>query len=114
MSSVFNISILHELFIKIYNFYNLIVEHLELLFIFEGMLIGAIILLSSSLDKKILESAIKTVQVGVGVTVIATGINTGLGTKLTGNKDESKSNNTNNTDGKNSSSSNNNDNKSNK
>jgi hypothetical protein len=52
MSSIFNISILPELFINFYNFYNLIMEHLELLFIFEGMLIGAIILLSSGLGKK--------------------------------------------------------------
>jgi hypothetical protein len=114
MSSIFNIYILPDLFINLYNYYNLIVKHLELLFIFEGMLIGAIILLSSGLGKKVLDAAIKTVQVGAGVTVIATGINTGLGTKLTGSKDGNTNNNTNNIDGKDSSSSNNNDNKSNK
>lgn len=76
MLSNFNLSILSDLFINLDNFYYLIVKGLDLLFIFEDMLIGSIILLSSGFGKKILDAAIKTIQVGAGVTVIATGINT--------------------------------------
>jgi len=40
------------------------------------------IILFSNFGKKVIENAVRIIQVGAGGTVIATGINTGFGTKL--------------------------------
>jgi hypothetical protein len=41
--TIFNIFISPDLLISFHKFYNLIVEYVDLLFIFEGAIIGAII-----------------------------------------------------------------------
>jgi hypothetical protein len=105
MFTVFNISILPDLLISLHNFYNLIVEHVDLLYIFEGTIIGSIILLSAGkgFGKKVVDAAIKTVQFGAGATVIATGYNTGFGSKLKPSSNSGESNNNDNTSGNNTS-----------
>lgn len=93
MLTIFNISILPNLLINLHYFYNLIIEYVDLLFIFKGAIIGLIILLSAGkgLGKKVLDAAIKIVQFGTGATVIATGYNTSFGSnlKLSSNSGES-------------------------
>jgi hypothetical protein len=80
MLIIFNIFILPDLLINLHYFYNLIIDYVDLLFIFEGAIIGSIFLLSAGkgLGKKVFDTAIKTVQLGVGATFICTGYNTGF------------------------------------
>jgi hypothetical protein len=111
--TIFNVSILPDLLINLHNFYNIIIFYVDLLFIFEGVIIVSIILLSTGggLGKKVLDAAIKTVQFGAGATVIATGYNTGFGSKLKPSSNSGDSNNSN-TTGNNSSDNNTNNNNS--
>ena len=44
--------------------------------------ITSIIMLSTGSGKKVIDAIIKGLQIGAGATVIATGVNTGFGTKL--------------------------------
>ena len=44
--------------------------------------ITSIIMLSAGSGKKVVDAIIKGLQIGAGATVIATGVNTGFGTKL--------------------------------
>jgi hypothetical protein len=114
MLTIFNISILPDLLINLHYFYNLIIEYVDLLFIFEGAIIGSMILLSAGkgLGKKVLDAAIKKVQLGAGATVIATGNNTGFGSKLKPSSNSGESNNGNNNSGDNTSDDNTNNNSS--
>jgi hypothetical protein len=64
------------------------------------------------LVKKVLDTAIKTIQLGAGATVITTGYNTGFGSKLKPSSNSGDSNNSNTPDNKSNNSSGN-DNKSN-